>query len=81
MATAKTLQQTRHLPPDLAPFLSVKEAAKQLGVHRTTVTELIENKQLSAILFGRRWLVTKDGLEALRLSGYTGKPGRRRRLL
>ncbi len=56
----KNIDQTM---PDLAEFMTTKEAAKKLGFHVKRVPTMVRNKTLEGIRFGRVWLVSKKSVQ------------------
>lgn len=48
--------------PDLAEFYTTQEAAEKLGFTLQGVSKLIRTKKLSAVRFGRSWLVDKKSV-------------------
>lgn len=49
----------------IAPkLLSLKDTAKHLGVHETTVNGYVKSGQLGSVLIGRRRMVREDQLMA-----------------
>lgn len=45
-------------------FITVKEAAKRLGLHVMTVYKLIKSKKLKGYCFGRAYRVLENDLDA-----------------
>lgn len=48
--------------PDLAEFYTTQEAAEKLGFTLQGVSKLARQKKISAIRFGRSWLVSKKAV-------------------
>ncbi len=62
-----TEQIKKHKEQDQDPVpyvLSVTAAAQQMGVHRSTIYELIKERGLPAFKYGRRTLIRRDLLFA-----------------
>jgi excisionase family DNA binding protein len=51
------------LMPDLAEFMTVKEAAQELGFSATGIHKLIRKSKLEAVFFGRMYLVSKKSVK------------------
>ena len=51
-----------NLMPDLAEFMTVKEAADKLGYTVQGIRRLVKISKLEAVLFGRMYLVTKKSV-------------------
>ena len=49
--------------PDLAEFMTTKEAAKKLGFHVKTIPGMMRDKELEGVRFGRAWLVSKKSVQ------------------
>lgn len=49
--------------PDLAEFMTTKEAAKKLGFHVKTIPGMMRDKELEGVRFGRAWLVSKKSVD------------------
>lgn len=66
--------------PDLAEFMTTKEAAKALGFHVKTIPLMVRNKTLEGVRFGRVWLVSrKSVLEYLKKTEGMSKNDPRRK--
>ena len=50
--------------PDLTEFMTTKEAAEVLGFHVKSIQNMVKNKTLEGIRFGRAWLVSKKSVQA-----------------
>ena len=50
--------------PDLADFVTAKEAARDLGLHVETVRLFLRFKQLEGMKVGHSWLVAKASIAA-----------------
>lgn len=62
------------LMPDLAEYMTVKEAAKELGITVHGVRRLIKISKLDAILVGKFYLVSRNAVkEYLNLTKGLGK--------
>jgi excisionase family DNA binding protein len=48
--------------PDLAEFMTTKEAAEKLGFNVRTIPGMMKDKELEGIRFGRAWLVSKKSV-------------------
>lgn len=59
---------TLKLMPDLAEFMTVKEAAEQLGYSVHGIRKLIVKSKLEAVSVGRMYLVSRKSVKA-----YLGK--------
>jgi excisionase family DNA binding protein len=49
--------------PDLAEFMTTKEAAKKLGFHVKRIPTMVRNKTLEGVRFGRAWLVSRKSVD------------------
>jgi len=49
--------------PDLAEFYTTQEAAERLGFTLQGVSKMIRQERLSAVRFGRSWLVSKKSVK------------------
>jgi excisionase family DNA binding protein len=49
--------------PDLAEFMTTKEAAVKLGFHVKRIPTMVRNNTLEGIRFGRVWLVSKKSIQ------------------
>jgi len=49
--------------PDLAEFMTTKEAAKALGFHVKRIPTMVRNKTLEGVRFGRAWLVSRKSVQ------------------
>jgi len=49
--------------PDLAEFMTTKEAAEKLGFHVKRIPTMVRNKTIDGIRFGRAWLVSKKSVQ------------------
>lgn len=49
--------------PDLAEFMTTKEAAKVLGFHVKRIPTMVRNKTLHGIRFGKVWLVSRESVK------------------
>ncbi len=49
--------------PDLAEFMTTKEAAKELGFHVKRIPTMVRNKTIDGIRFGRSWLVSRKSVQ------------------
>ena len=49
--------------PDLAEFMTTKEAAKKLGFNVRTIPGMMKDKELEGMRFGRAWLVSKKSVD------------------
>lgn len=68
--------ETRKTVPPLAPrLLSVPEAARLLGIGRTTVYELISNGELETVKIGRSTRVPLDAVDAFVMGLRDGRVG------
>lgn len=60
-----SLNQQNSQTDEILPYvLSVSDAAKQMGVHRNTVYDLIRANRIPAFKIGRRVLIKRDLLFA-----------------
>ncbi len=51
------------LMPDLAEFMTVKEAAQELGFSVRGIQNLVKKSKLEAVLFGRMYLVSRKSVK------------------
>ncbi len=51
------------LMPDLSEFMTVKEAAQELGFSVRGIQNLIKKSKLEAVFFGRMYLVSKNSVK------------------
>ena len=49
--------------PDLAEFMTTREAAQQLGFNVRSIPYMIKSKTLDGIRIGRAWLVTRKSVQ------------------
>jgi excisionase family DNA binding protein len=49
--------------PDLAEFMTTREAAKLLGFHVKRIPTMVRNKTLNGVRFRRAWLVSKKSVD------------------
>ena len=49
--------------PDLAEFMTTQEAADKLGFHVKSVQNMVKNKTLEGVRFGRAWLVSRKSVQ------------------
>ncbi|MDQ3007370.1 MAG: helix-turn-helix domain-containing protein [Chloroflexota bacterium] len=49
--------------PDLAEFMTTREAAKKLGFHVKTIPGMMRDNELDGLRFGRAWLVSRKAVE------------------
>lgn len=49
--------------PDIALFMTTKEAAEKLGFHVKTIPGMMRDKELDGIRFGRAWLVSRKSVQ------------------
>jgi excisionase family DNA binding protein len=49
--------------PDLAEFMTTKEAAKKLGFHVKRIPSMVRNKTIDGIRFGRTWMVSRKSVQ------------------
>ena len=49
--------------PDLAEFMTTKEAAKILGFHVKRIPTMVKNNTLDGVRFGRAWLISKKSVD------------------
>jgi len=67
----------RNRPIEERYCLGVPEAARMLGISRNFAYELVKQKELPVIRFGKRLLIPKIALERLLLEGATvNNPGK-----
>jgi len=56
-------QKRKQDMPDLAEFMTTKEAAQKLGFHVKTIPLLVRNQTLQGVRFGRAWLVSRKSVQ------------------
>jgi excisionase family DNA binding protein len=49
--------------PDLAEFMTTKEAPERLGFHVKSIPQMINKNRLQGIRFGRAWLVSRKSVQ------------------
>ena len=49
--------------PDLAEFYTTEEAAQKMGFTLQGVSRMVRQNRLSAVRFGRSWLVSKKSVK------------------
>lgn len=64
----------------LENFVSVRDAARQLGIHEESLRRLLRIGSLNGQKIGGQWFISKEQL-ALFTATYDAKTGRRKRLL
>ena len=57
-----SLSPTDYNMPDLAEFMTTEDAAEKLGFHVKSVQNMVKNKTLQAVRFGKVWLVSKKSV-------------------
>jgi excisionase family DNA binding protein len=62
---------SENAPPRL---LSIRQAARELGVCRTVVYELIRDEKIKSVKIGRRRLIPRDAIDAF-IATLTNKGG------
>lgn len=55
--------KTRTEMPDLAEYMTTLEASKALGFHVKSVQNMVKNKTLEGLRFGRAWLVSRKSVQ------------------
>lgn len=50
--------------PDLADYMSTRDAAKLLGFHTAAVAYMLRRKRLEGVLVGHSWLVSRKSVRA-----------------
>ncbi len=55
--------QTHKPMPDIAEFMTTKEAAKVLGFHVKRIPTMVRNNTLQGVRFGRAWLVSRKSVK------------------
>jgi excisionase family DNA binding protein len=55
-------------------LLSIRQAARELGICRTIVYELIRDAKIKSVKIGRRRLICRDAIEAF-IASLTNKGG------
>jgi excisionase family DNA binding protein len=72
------MPKTNHSDPDSenAPprLLSIRQAARELGVCRTLVYELLRDGRIKSVKIGRRHLISRDAIDAF-IATLTNKGG------
>ncbi len=61
LTISKTVEHEKTMP-DLAEFMTTKDAAKKLGFHVKTIPGMMKDKELDGIRFGRAWLVSRKSV-------------------
>jgi excisionase family DNA binding protein len=49
--------------PDLAEYMTTQEAALKLGFHVKSIQNMVKNKTLEGVRFGRAWLVSRKSVQ------------------
>ncbi len=49
--------------PDLAEFMTTREAAKKLGFHVKSIPKMVRDNALEGVRFGRAWLVSRKSVD------------------
>ena len=65
---------------DLQGYISVRAAAKQLGIHEESLRRLLRIGSISAEKVGGQWFISREQL-ALFAATYDARTGRRKRLI
>lgn len=65
MPTTTAVYQSDSMP-DLADYMTVKDASEALNLHPETIRALLRDKTLDGIKEGLMWLVSKKSLENYR---------------
>ena len=58
-----SLSPTDSNMPDLAEFMTTEEAAERLGFHVKSVQNMVKNRTLQAVRFGKVWLVSRKSVQ------------------
>lgn len=54
---------TKEIMPDLAEFMTTKEAAKKLGFNVRSIPSMMKDNELDGVRFGRAWLVSRKSVD------------------
>jgi excisionase family DNA binding protein len=65
---------------DFSNYLSVRPAARKLGIHEESLRRLLRMGQLRADKIGGQWFISKEQL-TLFAATYDSRTGRRRQML
>jgi excisionase family DNA binding protein len=65
---------------DLGNYLSVRSAARKLGIHEESLRRLLRMGQLRADKIGGQWFISKEQL-SLFAATYDARTGRRRQMI
>ncbi len=63
MLPAVFSKSKKNTMPDLAEFMTTQEAAEKLGFHVKSVQNMVKNKTLEGVRFGRAWLVSRKSVQ------------------
>ena len=58
-----SLSPTESNMPDLAEFMTTEEAAERLSFHVKSVQNMVKNRTLQAVRFGKVWLVSRKSVQ------------------
>ena len=61
--TILTRTRTSKAMPDLAEFMTTKEAAEKLGFHVKSIPKMVRDNILEGVRFGRAWLVSRKSVD------------------
>ena len=65
---------------DLHNYVSVREAARQIGIHEESLRRLLRQGSPRATKLGGQWFISREQL-SLFTSTYDAKTGKRRQLI
>jgi len=65
---------------DLRSYISVRDAARQIGIHEESLRRLLRQGSPTGEKIGGQWFISKEQL-ALFSSTYDAKTGKRRKLI
>ena len=65
---------------DLGNYLSVRAAARKLGIHEESLRRLLRMGQLKADKIGGQWFISKEQLSVFAAT-YDARTGRRRQMI
>ena len=58
-----TRNKQKDTMPDLAEYMTTKEAAEKLGFHVKSIQNMVKSNTLLGIRFGRAWLVSRKSVQ------------------
>jgi len=58
-----TRKKQKDTMPDLAEYMTTQEAAMKLGFHVKSIQNMVKNKTLEGVRFGRAWLVSRKSVQ------------------